>query len=162
MSITCSFPTIHFVCQRVIVQSRSHWIRSDIIQNKHLPARQKLFDVTIKFHKFKFCFSFNWNSNWNWNSYFKKTKNDIQINFSKIEKWKNAIFIFQKINFLNYTFHTRIKYVLFHFNFKLKIEWHFRCRDYTRIIKVFFSISSSKLKSNGTFDGRIFWNQNLI
>ena len=38
----------------------------------------------------------------------KKTKNDIQINISKIEKWKNAISIFQKINFFNYTFHTRI------------------------------------------------------
>ena len=59
------FPNNPFCLSKVIVQSRSHWIRSDIIQNKYLPTRQYLFDVTIKFHKFKFCFNFNWNSNWN-------------------------------------------------------------------------------------------------
>ena len=43
---TIHFPTIHFVCGRLIVQNRSHWIRSDITQNKHLATRQKLFDIT--------------------------------------------------------------------------------------------------------------------
>ena len=37
---------------------------------------------------------------------------EIKIRISNSEKWKNAIFIFQKLNFLNYTFYTRIHLVL--------------------------------------------------
>ena len=73
---TIHFPSMHLVCWRVIVQSRSHWIRSDVIQNKHLTTRQKLFDVTIKFHAFKLEFKLKFvfqkkNEKWNLNPCFK-------------------------------------------------------------------------------------------
>ena len=65
---SCHLPfssLIHLICRKVIIQSRSHWIKSDIIHCKHLPIRLKFFDVSINFHKFKFCFNFDWNPNWN-------------------------------------------------------------------------------------------------
>ena len=47
----------------------------------------------------------------------------------KNEKWKifKIRFVFKSKNEL-YSRYT--DYVLFHFNFKLKIKWHFRCTDY--------------------------------
>ena len=87
---------IHFVCRRVIAQSRSHSIRSDITQNKHLPTRQMLFDVKIKFHKFKFCINFNWNSNWNLNLYFNKKEKWNSNPYFKIWKMKKYNFHFSK------------------------------------------------------------------
>ena len=61
----------------------------------------------------------------NWNM-----KNEFSIfNFPiKIEKWKLKNFY----HFSIFNFEVKIemrKNVLFHFNFKMKIEWHFRCTD---------------------------------
>ena len=96
---TIHFPTIHFVCRRAIVQSGSHWIRLDIIQNKHLTSQSN-------------------SINWNFVSILIENQIEINIRISKFEKWKNVNFIFQKINILNYTFHTRIK-------FKCKVRFSF-------------------------------------
>ena len=39
----------------------------------------------------------------------KKLKVKFKFIFKNLKNVKNAIFFFQKINFLNYTFHTRIQ-----------------------------------------------------
>ena len=67
----------------------------------------------------------------NWNM-----KNEFPIfNFLiKIGTWNLKIFY----HFLIFDFEIKIeicKNVLFHFNFKLKIEWHFRCTDSTNFAK---------------------------
>ena len=58
-------------------------------------------------------------------------KNEFSIfNFPiKTEKWKLKNFY----HFSIFSFEVKIemlKNVLFHFNFKMKIEWHFRCTDW--------------------------------
>ena len=63
----------------------------------------------------------------NWNM-----KNEFSIfNFPiKIEKWKLKNFY----HFSIFNFEVKIemrKNVLFHFDFKMKIEWHFRCTDWS-------------------------------
>ena len=68
-------------------------------------------------------------------------------NFRKMQK--NAIFIFQNINFLNYTFYTRIK-TQFETEFKLESEFEFKTQfetefDFNLKLKLCFNV---KFKSN--------------
>ena len=142
---TIHFPKIHFVCRRVIVQSRSHWIRSDIIQNKHLTTRQCLFDVIIKFHKFKskLKFVFQKKEEWNLNPYFK------------IWKMKKCNYHFSKNSFFELYFpYTDLANCL---NFVFDIEVNTKSNH--KIL--YFNLSKTR---NGSLGTRIFkpWSYGVL
>ena len=67
-----------------------------------------------------------WNQKMNFKKFFHFSIFVLKL---KNEKWKifKIRFVFKSKNEL-YSRYT--DYVLFHFNFKLKIKWHFRCTDY--------------------------------